>query len=107
MGITGAGGRPEVYPVEQAVVGPVDGLPPGDDLQEEDAEGEDVRLLVHHAMHEVLRREVPARFRCEWGGCREDGKKKKTDPKVPSMEPTARWVHSDGSHLASPKSEIC
>lgn len=41
-------------------MGAVDGLPAGDELEEEDAEGEHVRLLVHDAMREVLRRQTPA-----------------------------------------------
>lgn len=34
-------------------------LPPGDELQQEDAEREHVRLLVHDAVREVLRRQAP------------------------------------------------
>lgn len=48
------------YPGEEALVGAVHRLPPGDELEEEDAEGEHVRLLVHDAVREVLRRQAPA-----------------------------------------------
>jgi hypothetical protein len=40
-------------------VGAVHRLPAGDELEEEDAEGEHVRLLVHDAVREVLRRQAP------------------------------------------------
>ena len=40
-------------------MGAVHRLPAGDELEEEDAEGEHVRLLVHDAVREVLGRQAP------------------------------------------------
>ena len=40
-------------------MGAVHRLPAGDELKEEDAEGEHVRLLVHDAVREVLGRQAP------------------------------------------------
>jgi hypothetical protein len=47
------------YPDDEAVVGAVHRLAPGDELKEEDAEREHVRLLVHDAVREVLGRQAP------------------------------------------------
>ena len=92
-------------------------LPAGHELQEEDAECEHVRLLVDDAVRVVLRRQAPDQqettpsfhphghspsFRSSIRS-----RASQDYPKVPSMGAIALCVHSDGSHLASPKSEIC
>ena len=51
--------RLDTHPRDEALVGAVHRLPAGDELEEEDAEGEHVRLLVHDAVREVLRRQAP------------------------------------------------
>jgi hypothetical protein len=119
------------HPRDEALVGAVHRLAAGDELEEEDAEGEHVRLLVHDAVREVLRRQAPVTLpRTE--GSRDDvvhrvsvvanhgltksketgaqyvkEKKSLAHPNVPSMGAMAWCVHSDGSHRARPKSEIC
>lgn len=52
---------PKLYPNEQILAGRIDRAAAGDDLEEEDAEGEDVGLLVDDSMHEVLRGKVTER----------------------------------------------
>jgi len=58
--------QPRRRPDDEALVGPrrrrlVDGRPPGDELQHDDAEAEHVRLERRLAHDGVLRREVPER----------------------------------------------
>ena len=95
-------------------------LPAGHELQEEDAEREHVRLLVDDAVRVVLRRQAPDHqetthavvISSPWPlfafvSFLVRSRASQDYPKVPSMGAIARCVHSDGSHLASPKSEIC
>jgi hypothetical protein len=103
------------YPGDEAVVGAVHRLPPGDELEEEDAEREHVRLLVHDAVREVLGRQAPVVDRVSTStwlttfpqSPRGRKKVRAAHPNVPSMGAMAWCVHSDGSHRAKPKSEIC
>ena len=57
-------------------MGPVDWFSGRYNLQEENAECEDVRLFVHYAVHEVLGSEVSARFHHDDeddDDCKDDG----------------------------------
>jgi hypothetical protein len=62
----GFGSLLSAYPGDEAVVGAVHRLAPGDELKQEDAEREHVRLLVHDAVREVLGRQAPVVVSASW-----------------------------------------